>query len=60
MELTLDREDLQPQHKNVGCNRVCYEHFKHSAQLAVNAVGCAMYYTYDRQRYNVVYPPKEP
>lgn len=57
MKLTLDREDLRPEHVNLSCSKVRYEHLTDEAQAAVRVVGRATFQEYDRSNYNVVYGP---
>lgn len=54
MKLTLDRDDLHTQYEDLSCSKIRYKHLKHSAQLAVDTVGRATFYTYDRKNYNVI------
>lgn len=59
MKLTLDREDLRPEHVNLSCSKVRYEHLTDEAQEAVRVVGRATFQEYDRSRYRMIFRPQE-
>ena len=58
MKLTLDREDLRPEHQNVNCSQTRFEHFKPEVQTAIATVGRAQFREYDGSNYNAIYSPK--
>ena len=57
MRLTVDRDDLKPEHKDVNCSQTQFEHFKPNVQQAIRVVGQATFQEFDRTNYNVVRPP---
>jgi len=59
MKLTLDRNDLLPQHAEIACSLTRFEHFTHQVQAAIKAVGRAQFREYDGRNYNAIYAPKE-
>jgi hypothetical protein len=72
MKLALDPVDLKPKfqvnrgtfdvpalHPTVNASEVTFDHLCGSAQRAVLAVGRATYYSWDRETYNAIYPPKD-
>jgi len=59
MKLTLDREDLKPEHQNINCSQTKFQHFKKEVQAAIVAVGRAQFREYDGNNYNAIYPQKE-
>ena len=63
MKLELDPLDLNPQYrdgKTQACptSAVSFAKLTKEAQAAVRAVGRAVFYAWDRETYNAVYPPK--
>lgn len=59
MRLTLDRDDLRPEFRDVPCDQTKFEHFTDKAQRAIYMSGKATFYEYDLSNYNVIYVPKE-
>jgi hypothetical protein len=59
MRLTLDRDDLLPEFRDINCSQTKFEHFSNKAQRAIFMVGKATFYEYDGSNYNVIYAPKE-
>lgn len=57
MKLTLDREDLKPEHRNINCSQTKFEYFTLQAQRAIREAGCAQFREYDGSNYNAIYPP---
>ena len=57
MKLTLDREDLKPEYKDINCSQTKFEHFKLQAQQAIREAGRAQFREYDGSNYNAIYPP---
>lgn len=57
MKLELDREDLMPEFENVNTSQVRFEHFKPEVQRAIQEVGQATFWDWDRRNHNAVYPP---
>lgn len=58
MKLTLDMLDLLPQHRTLPIAYTAFEHLDEKAQAAVLVVGRAMLFNWDRDSYNMIYPPK--
>ena len=58
MKLTLDRDDLIPTSKEKSCSHVQFEDLTEDAKAAVIVVGKGTFQEYDRNNYNVVYPPQ--
>jgi hypothetical protein len=58
MKLTLDLADLKPESREKPTSTVGYDDFPPEVQAAIRVVGSATYYTYNRDNYNAVYPPK--
>lgn len=67
MKLELDPLDLRSEFQekdrrglDQACNTrdVTFEKLSEAAQVAVRAVGRGVFYAWDRQTYNAVYPPK--
>ena len=58
MKLTLDREDLRPERKDMNCSRIKFEHFKDDVQSAIIFAGSAQFREYDGSNYNAIFPPK--
>ena len=58
MKLTLDREDLREEHRNINCSQTRFEHFLEKAQDAIRVVGRATFWEYARRNHNAIYPPK--
>ena len=60
MRLTLDPLDLRPEFEDEGIptSQVRFKHFKPEAQKAIRAAGGAIYYTWERDNYNSIRPPK--
>ena len=58
MKLTLDREDLKPEHQNINCSQTRFEHFREEVQSAIVVVGKAQFREYDGSNYNAIYPPQ--
>lgn len=52
MKLTVDREDLKPEHKDVNCSMTKFEHFLPGVQEAIKTVGYAVFWEYDNSSYN--------
>ena len=59
MKLTLNREDLKPEHESTNCSLVKFEHLNEKAQLATRLLGRATFFEYDQSSYNAVFPPEE-
>lgn len=57
MKLTLDREDLKPEFKNINCSQTKFHHFNDEARIAIQAVGKGKFQEYDESNYNVIYSP---
>ena len=57
MKLTIDREDLKPEFKNINCSQTRFEHFVLQAQQAIREVGRGIFMEYDGRNYNAIYPP---
>ena len=57
MKLTLDREDLKPEHRNINCSQTKFEHFTLQVQQAIREAGRAQFREYDGSNYNAIYPP---
>jgi hypothetical protein len=66
--VTLDPTDLKPEFQTgsgygvdqkISTREVTFEKLNERAQQIVKAAGRAMFYSWDRQTYNAVYPPKE-
>lgn len=57
MRLTLDREDLKPEYKDINCSQTKIEHFKMDVKVAIIAVGKAQFREYDGSNYNAIYSP---
>ncbi len=58
MRLELDRLDLKEEHRKVSCRKTKFEHFDERSQKAIDAVGRATFYEFDRSRCNAIYPKK--
>lgn len=56
MKLTLDRDDLKEEFKDIACSRTRFEHFTSDAQDAILVVGRATFYEWDRRSYNAIHP----
>lgn len=54
MRLKLDRDDLLPEHHDIGCSLTKYEHFKPQVQQAIRIVGRATFHGFGT--YNEIYP----
>jgi len=59
MRLTLDREDLKPEHAGINCSHTKFEHFTEEAQAAIKAAGRAQFREYDGSNYNAIYAPAD-
>jgi hypothetical protein len=68
MKLELDPSDLSSEHQegtpqdvdqNCSTSQVTFDRLNPGAQAAVRAVGKAIFFSWNRQTYNAVYPPKE-
>jgi len=66
-EVTLDPLDLKPEFlsggkgnldQNISTREVTFDKLNEKAQKIVLAAGRAVFYSWDKQRYNAVYPPK--
>jgi len=57
MKLTIDREDLKPEHKEINCSQTKFHHFLLPVQQAIREAGKATFKEYDGSNYNVIYPP---
>lgn len=60
MKLTLDRIDLRQEHEGIRCSLTKLEHFVDKAQRAIELVGKATFFEYDRSTYNMIYPEARP
>lgn len=58
MKLTLDRDDLRPEFRDINCSQTKFEHFTDKTQRAIYMVGKATFYEHDGSNYNVIYAPK--
>lgn len=56
-KLTLDRQDLRPEYRNINCSQTRFEHFTDEIQRVISAAGKATFYEYDRSNYNVIFAP---
>jgi len=60
MRLELDRGDLKKEHAKIACSKTKFEHFKEDVQVAVKAVGKAMFYEFkgdkSKEIHNAIYP----
>jgi len=58
MELSLYKEDLRPEYKDVNPTATSFENFSAAAQKAIKLVGKAVYHEYGTYHYyNPIYPP---
>ncbi len=66
MQIRLDPTDLRPEYQRRSINvldqaistrDVTFEKLTHEAQAAVRAAGRGVFYSWDGQTYNAVYPP---
>jgi hypothetical protein len=67
MQLTFDPADLRPEFQTgegssvdqaISTSQIAYEHLNDQAQQALRVVGKGTYFNWQRDNYNVVYPPK--
>jgi hypothetical protein len=58
MKLTVDREDLKPEHKDISCLLTKLHHFKPEVQAVIIAAGHAIFEEYDRRSYNRILIPR--
>lgn len=58
MKLTLGREDLKTDFKNINCSQTRFEHFKQEVQNEIIAVGRATFKEDDGSNYNVIFQPE--
>ena len=58
MKLTLDRDDLKPEYRNINCSQTEFKHFHKTVQRAIEAVGRATFQEYDGRNYNAIYPKR--
>lgn len=59
MKLTIDREDLKPEHRDVNCSLLKFDHFLPEVQNAVRVVGQATFREYSGNSYSVIRPHPE-
>jgi len=68
MKLELDPNDLSPEYQTgtsqdvdqkCSTSQVAFDKLNAKAQAAVRATGRAIFFSWDRQTYNAIYPPKE-
>ncbi|HNY35773.1 MAG TPA: hypothetical protein PLD14_02745 [Candidatus Pacearchaeota archaeon] len=68
MKLELDPSDLSSEYQkgtpqdvdqNCSTSQVTFDKLNLKAQATVRAAGKAIFFSWDRQTYNAVYPPKE-
>ncbi len=57
MQLELDRNDLSIEHQEINCSSAKFQHFKPEVQLAIVAVGRALFRS--RENHEAIYPPEE-
>lgn len=66
--LTLDPSDLKPEfqegegpglNQKISTRDVTFEKLNEKAQKLVEIIGRAVFYAWDRQTYNAVYPPRK-
>lgn len=57
MILELTDEDLKPENKDCNASRTSFSKFKDEVQLAIRVVGKAMYFGFNRDTHNAIYPP---
>ena len=55
MRLTLYRDDLLPEFKNINCSQTRFEHFSEKAKEAIRLVGKATFREHDHSNYNAIY-----
>ena len=57
MKLTLDRQDLKPEYRDINCSQTKFEHFTLQVQQSIREAGKATFKEYDGSNYNAIYPP---
>ncbi len=60
MRLYLDPEDLKPEHENITCDKVTFDHFNQQAQAVIRAAGRGVFQSWLKlDGYATIQPPHE-
>lgn len=59
MKLTLDRDDLKDEYKDIPCRNTDFIHFKSDVQRVISIVGRATFREWSGDNYNAILPKKE-